>query len=215
MRPRGSGQKVNDAAGINASSPGTGSSKSGAISRATAENGDQAANVKTYGAIGDGVTNDTAAFNAALKSLANAGGGVCLVPRGTYLISASGITVVHVPAVSSDVHLVGEARGACILKVNGMPMNHLLQCDGDNWSVENLTFEMRDYTPSIGFAAIACSGNNWRVANCAILQSGRWGINAAGGKNWFIERNYIRRTVPRGKATNWGDSCHQERRGLV
>jgi hypothetical protein len=129
---RGSGQKVNDAAGINASSPGTGSSKSGAISRATAENGDQAANVKTYGAIGDGVTNDTAAFNAALKSLANAGGGVCLVPRGTYLISASGITVAHVPAVSSDVHLVGEARGACILKVNGMPMNHLLQCDGDN-----------------------------------------------------------------------------------
>ena len=42
--------------------------------------------------IGDGVTNDTAAFNAALKSLANAGGGVCLVPRGIYLISASGIT---------------------------------------------------------------------------------------------------------------------------
>jgi len=61
---RGSGQKVNDAARINGS-PGTGSSKSGAISRATAENGDQAANVKTYGAIGDGVTNDTAAFNAA------------------------------------------------------------------------------------------------------------------------------------------------------
>ena len=33
------------------------------------EKGDQV-NVKTYGAVGDGVTNDTAAFNAALKSLA-------------------------------------------------------------------------------------------------------------------------------------------------
>jgi hypothetical protein len=194
--PASNGQTVHDAAGVNASSPGIGSSKSGTISRATADNGDQAANVKTYGAVGDGVTNDTAAFNAALKSLANAGGGVCLVPRGTYLISASGITAAHAPAVSSDVHLVGEGRGACILKVNGMPTNHLLQCDGDNWSVENLTFEMGDYTPSIGFAAIACNGNNWRVANCAILKSGRWGISAAGGKNWSIERNYISRTVP-------------------
>ena len=56
------------------------------------EKGDQV-NVKTYGAVGDGITNDTAAFNAALKSLADAGGGVCLVPKGTYLISASGITL--------------------------------------------------------------------------------------------------------------------------
>src|SRR5258708_6400422 len=51
------------------------------------QKGDQV-NVKTYGAVGDGVTNDTAAFNAALKSLADAGGGVCLIPKGIYRISA-------------------------------------------------------------------------------------------------------------------------------
>ena len=117
MRPASSGQKVNDAAGINASSPRTGSSKAGAISRPTAENGDQAANVKTYGAVGDGVTDDTAAFNAALKSVADAGGGVCLVPKGIYIISSSGITASHKPAVSSDVHFVGEGRRVSVLKV--------------------------------------------------------------------------------------------------
>jgi parallel beta-helix repeat protein len=153
-------------------------------------------NVKTYGAVGDGVTNDTAAFNAALKSLATAGGGVCLVPKGTYIISASGFTAPFIPAVSSGVHLVGQGRGESILKVNGMPKNHLLQCDGDNWSVENLTFDMGDYTPSVGLAAIACKGNNWRVSNCAIVKSGRWGIAAFGGNNWSIEGNYISRTVP-------------------
>ena len=157
------------------------------------EKGDQV-NVKAYGAVGDGVTNDTAAFKAALKSLASAGGGVCLVPKGTYVISASGITPARIAAVASAVRLVGEGSES-VLKVNGMPTNHLLQCDGDNWSVEKLTFDMGDYTAP-GFSAITCSGNNWRVANCAILKSGKWGISAAGGKNWSIERNHISRTVP-------------------
>jgi parallel beta-helix repeat protein len=155
-------------------------------------------NVKAYGAVGDGVTNDTAAFKAAFASLITAGGGVCLVPKGTYIISASGFTAPYVPAVSSRVHLVGVGRGASILKVNGMPTNHLLQCDGDNWSVENLTFDMGDYTPSAVLSAITCKGNNWRVANCAVIKIGRYGIAAFGGSNWSIEGNYVTRTVAPG-----------------
>ena len=155
----------------------------------------QRVNVKEYGAVGDGITDDTAALNAALKALADTGG-VCSVPKGTYIISASGITAAYKPAVSSNVRLVGEGRDVSVLKVSGMPKNHLLQCYGDNWSVENLTFDMEDYTPKVGLAAIACKGNNWRVANCAIVKSGRWGIAAFGGNNWTIEGNYIQRTVP-------------------
>ena len=154
------------------------------------------ANVKNFGAVGDGVTNDTAAFNAALESLAK-DGGVCLVPKGIYLISPSGITRAHVAAVRSGVRLVGEGRKESVLRVNGMPTNHLLQCEGDNWSVENLTFDMGDYTPlSIGFSAISCRGNNWRVTNCAIIRSGRWAIQTYGGSDWSIDGNYIKRTVP-------------------
>ncbi|PYL24986.1 MAG: hypothetical protein DMF44_03610 [Verrucomicrobia bacterium] len=163
---------------------------------APATSGQTVADVKTYGAVGDGRTNDTDAFKAALKSVAEAGGGTCVVPKGTYIISALGITAPHEPAVSSDVHLVGEGRSVSVLKVDGMPRNHLLQCDGDNWTVENLTFNMGDYTPSVGLSAITCKGNNWRVGNCAIVKSGRWGIAAFGGNNWSIEGNYISRTVP-------------------
>ena len=124
-------------------------------------------------------------------------GGTCLVPEGTYLISPSGIsTGGHRPSVLSGVHLVGAGRGASILKIAGMPTDHFLPCDGDNWSVENLTLDMGDYTPSVGRAAIACKGNNWRVSNCAILKIGRSGIAAFGGNNWSIEGNYISRTVP-------------------
>src|SRR6266566_5050975 len=70
------------------------------------DKGGQVVDVKTFGAVGDGVTNDTAAFNAALASLATAGGGRCLVPKGTYLIS--GITNPAITShVSSSVHPEG------------------------------------------------------------------------------------------------------------
>ena len=153
-------------------------------------------NVKAYGALGDGVTNDTAAFNKALAACA-VNGGTCLVPEGTYLISASGIsTTPHKPSVLSGIHLTGAGHRASVLKVAGMPTDHLLSCEGDNWSVENLTFDMGDYTTPVGLSAIACKGNNWRVSNCAIVKSGKWAIIAFGGKNWSIENNHISRTVP-------------------
>jgi parallel beta-helix repeat protein len=163
----------------------------------TQTNGGQVFNVKEYGAVGDGVTNDTAAFIKALAACA-VDGGTCLVPEGTYLISASGVsTGRHRPSVLSGVHLTSAGHGTSILKIAGMPTDNFLPCEGDNWSVENLTFDMGDYTPpSIGFTAIACRGNNWRVSNCAIVKSGKWGIAAFGGSNWSIEGNYIRRTVP-------------------
>jgi hypothetical protein len=96
----------------------------------------------------------------------------------------------------SGVHLTGAGHGTSILKIAGMPTDNFLPCEGDNWSVENLTFDMGDYTPSVGFVAIACRGNNWRVSNCAIVKSGKFAIAAFGGSNWSIEGNYIRRTVP-------------------
>ena len=152
--------------------------------------GDQV-NVKTYGAVGDGVKNDTAAFNAALQSLADAGGGMCLVPKGTYIISASGIT----SHVKSGVHLVGEGP-ASILKIAAVPTGPLLWGEGNDWSIEKLTLNMGDYIPTTRRPAIACRGDNWRVANCSVLRIGLVGISVTGGNNWTIEKNHITKTVP-------------------
>jgi hypothetical protein len=148
-------------------------------------------NVKTSGAVGDGITDDTAAFNTALKSLADAGGGTCLVPKGTYVISDSGIT----SRVTSGVHLVGEGH-ASILKIAAMPTGPLIVGDGNNWSIENLTLDMQDYSPPRIRPAIRCRGDNWRVVNCSILKIGRIGITVFGGNNWSIERNHFTKTIP-------------------
>lgn len=47
------------------------------------------ANVKDYGAMGDGVTDDLAAFNAALTALEPTSGGVLQIPPGEYWLSGS------------------------------------------------------------------------------------------------------------------------------
>lgn len=48
-------------------------------------------NVKSdqYGAVGDGVTNDAPAINAAISAAAAAGGGIVFLPPGTYLVSST------------------------------------------------------------------------------------------------------------------------------
>ena len=122
-------------------SPGTESnavqdSTTDATASRTVEKGGQV-DVKTFGAAGDGVTDDTAAFNAALDSLADAGGGTCLVPKGTYIISASGIT----SHVKSGVHLIGEGN-ASLLKIAAVPNGPLLWGEGNGWSIERLALEV-------------------------------------------------------------------------
>ena len=45
--------------------------------------------VKDFGAVGDGVTDDTAAIQAAIDAVVTAGGGKVFVPRGKYLVSST------------------------------------------------------------------------------------------------------------------------------
>ncbi|MET0180441.1 MAG: glycosyl hydrolase family 28-related protein [Novosphingobium sp.] len=75
-------------------------------------------NVLDYGAKGDGVANDQAAFKAAIEAAAYQGGGVVYAPAGTYLIGAGGpddsdgaITLL------SNVTLQGAGMGATVLKL--------------------------------------------------------------------------------------------------
>lgn len=62
-------------------------------------------NVKDYGAKGDGVTDDRAAFQATLAAIPT-GGGVCYVPAWTYVIGAPHITI-----SASNIHLQGAGQG--------------------------------------------------------------------------------------------------------
>lgn len=70
-------------------------------------------NVKSpqFGAIGNGVTNDQAAIQAALAAAVAAGGGTVYLPPGTYLVS----TAID---WNRDVHLVGAGSGVTTIITN-------------------------------------------------------------------------------------------------
>jgi hypothetical protein len=76
--------------------------------------GGEVVNVRRFGALGDGSTDDSSAFQAAFDAVAAAGGGVVWVPQGVYMIrhiqvsNASGITwagshgaVIRAPGLAS------------------------------------------------------------------------------------------------------------------
>ncbi len=69
--------------------------------------------VKDFGAAGNGVTDDTAAIQAAIDYLGSIGGGKCVFPGGTYVISES-ITISY-----SDIALEGATTFNPTIQPNG------------------------------------------------------------------------------------------------
>lgn len=60
----------------------------GAVTRTVQSKLRDVVSVKDFGAVGDGVTDDTAAIQAAIDAIFAAGGGEVFFPKGTYLVSA-------------------------------------------------------------------------------------------------------------------------------
>ena len=82
-------------------------------------------NVKSFGAVGNGVTDDTAAIQAAIDACAAAGGGSVYVPPGVYLLSIAkhpdSTSVATALTLKSNVWLCGAGSGATELKLGVVP----------------------------------------------------------------------------------------------
>ncbi|PPQ99276.1 hypothetical protein CVT26_014092 [Gymnopilus dilepis] len=138
-------------------------------------------NVKDYGAVGDGVHDDTAAINLAITDQDRCGNGVCssstvspavvYFPQGTYLISGSIIPYYYT-------QLIGDARNPPTLLatpnfngfglVDGNPYTAFGQfftpTNNFHRSIRNFIFDMRQI-PAEGSA----TGIHWRVAQATSL----------------------------------------------
>lgn len=114
-----------------------------------------ALNIRTFGAVGDGVTDDTAAIQAAIDAAWNVGGNTVFVPKGTYLVTSQVV-------LGKGVRLVGAGTRASIIqaKASFPTATALIRLDrpGDSTAhhvtVSDLTFNFAELvTDSIGIYA--------------------------------------------------------------
>lgn len=123
----------------------------------------QTVNVKDYGAIGNGVTNDYTAFAAALSAVNAAGGGAVIVPPGTYMLGQSLLLKGY-----ENTNLVGSGIGATVLTKNGNFGPSIRFYVGQNNSISNLTLNCDGYS---GRGIYIQDINSWveyvEVLNCA------------------------------------------------
>jgi hypothetical protein len=88
--------------------------------------------VKDYGAAGDGLTIDTTAFTSAIAVLKAAGGGVLVVPPGTYLVDAA-LTIDF-----SGLLVLGNGFNVSIIKSNSTTLDIFSVTGAYNFDVENV-----------------------------------------------------------------------------
>lgn len=120
--------------------------------------------VTSFGAVGDGLTDDTSAFQKALSAL-SATGGTLIIPGGSYAVDDSMITI------PSNVSVVGENDATIVPSPSESEGWQLLEIRGSNIHVSGLTFDgenkfVRGITVGGGSSNVEISDTT--VANFAV-----------------------------------------------
>ena len=147
----------------------------------------QTVSVKDFGAVGDGVTDDTAAIQAALDALPN--GGTVYVPAGSYVVKSVTIN-------QSYTALIGDENNAAKFVSPAGRWNQTIMCnDKDFVSVKNITFD-NDLAQVEG-ALYFGGARNCIIENCSFLNGDYTsmiisGIGGVGGGTRIAYDNIVK-----------------------
>lgn len=138
-------------------------------------------NVKQYGAVGNGTTDDTTAVQAAI----NTGLTVVGTPGETYIISSVTLSTSGQHVQNIKLKRKASTSGTCIivnsdnaylsLEFDGNSSNQTFATDGDRWN----------------YYGIRIAGDNCQVKDCVISNEGGLGIAATSGTKHSIIGNII------------------------
>ena len=189
-KPIGSGVEIPAGKDIVKTVNGQGPDKDGNVEIKIPEIGSVSGiSVTQYGAIGDGIADDTEAIQTALDACHANGGGTVIIPNGTYLLSDA-------VRFYSNMKIVGEP-GAVLLIGGVMVINTIMRnyYNGsglyhatENVIIQGLTFD-GDGSDSAATLLAFCHARNIRVEGCKFRGGYSTGDPADGGNGHDIEVN--------------------------
>ena len=131
--------------------------------------------VKDFGATGNGVTDDTAAIQAAINCASANGGGMVYMPAGTYLVGMGTNTAIN---MASNVSLVGSGIGATTISrppaIEGPQSNivfNVINCTNAQFRDINFYTTVPDPTYTSGYTQSTPNGEvlSWQNLDTAHL----------------------------------------------
>lgn len=150
-----------------------------------------------YGAVGDGVTDDTTAIQDAVSS-----NSLVIVPAGTYRTTSAitvpdGVTIVGDEGASftstttpTNGFAIFQSGSNCTflgLNFTGTSIDEAGYCAIETTGESNIVIERCDTTGGLGEAFVLQQGNNVKVMNCHLFQTNRWSIFIADMDDVVIE----------------------------
>jgi polygalacturonase len=166
------------------------------------DNDRQVFNVKKYGAVGDGSTDDTAAIQSAITA-ASATGGIVFFPPGVFVLPSL-LTCRSLNNVSFQ----GSGKSTTILKSaipvsfpprNGGPtMLGFFNCA--NFSIRDITFDNNNIITAFRSCMVSVSGStNFTVSNCALINAKHFILSIQSSSRFRVKDNYFNCTELDGK----------------
>lgn len=140
-------------------------------------------NVRAYGATGNGTTDDTAAFTAAIS--AAGANGLVIVPPGTYKIA-------EVSLNAAGLVLECQGRPKLVLPA-GTSTAHVLITAASNLKIQNCTF---DASANTGTNTASGVFNNSFISSVELIGNQFFSfsgvaINSVNGSKWKVKQNYF------------------------
>lgn len=158
----------------------------GAETRTIAEKLNDVVSVKDFGAVGDGVTDDTAAIQAAINACYSAGGGYVTFPSGTFLTSnttlKAGVQLEGKGAYATTIKLKNSANADIITVENAYSLFGTTATGTNGWGIHNLTLDGNDTNQSPASPdtcnGIACYSAKYVIRNVIIKNVKGHGIRS-------------------------------------
>lgn len=132
----------------------------------TVANRDNWFNASDFGAIGNGVADDTSAIQAAINACQNAGGGVVLLSQGTFRTTSA-------LQITANVRVVLMAWGATLLpaaNIDGVFVSQNNGATSNGCEIYGLTINGQNNVGTVGIRVRdtdRCALRNVRIINCA------------------------------------------------